>query len=63
MQRFLKAHPDNGKACRDEENPTINSRILRPRETLAINIPTNGDQEIHQAQYKIVQPPIHPLGW
>lgn len=27
-----------------------NSRTLRPRLTRAMNIPTKGDQEIHQAQ-------------
>ena len=27
----------------------MNCRTVRPFETLAINIPTNGDQEIHQA--------------
>ena len=27
-----------------------NSRIVRPREIRARNMPTNGDQEIHQAQ-------------
>src|SRR5690554_4376386 len=27
-----------------------NSRTVRPRETRAMNIPTKGDQEIHQAQ-------------
>src|SRR5690554_2714635 len=42
--------------------PTMNSRILRPSDNRAINIPTNGDQEIHQAQYIMVQPPIQPLG-
>ncbi len=30
--------------------PTMNSRIVRPRETRAMNRPTNGDQEIHHAQ-------------
>ena len=30
--------------------PRINSLILRPLDILAINIPTNGDHEIHQAQ-------------
>ena len=42
--------------------PTINSRMVRPRETRAINIPTKGDQEIHHAQYMMVQPPIQPVG-
>ena len=27
-----------------------NSRTVRPREIRAMNIPTNGDQAIHQAQ-------------
>src|SRR5690606_5149105 len=30
--------------------PAMNSRIVRPREIRAINIPTNGDQLIHQPQ-------------
>lgn len=30
--------------------PIINSRIVRPLETRAINVPTNGAQAIHQAQ-------------
>ena len=30
--------------------PTMNSRIVRPREMRATNMPTNGAQEIHQAQ-------------
>src|SRR5690606_4245501 len=30
--------------------PTTNSRMVRPRETRAMNMPTNGDQAIHQAQ-------------
>ena len=42
--------------------PTINSRIVRPLDTLAMNIPTNGDHEIHHAQYMIVQPPIQSPG-
>jgi len=29
---------------------TMNSRTVRPRETRAMNMPTKGDQEIHQAQ-------------
>src|SRR5680860_493465 len=36
----------------------MNSRTVRPRETRAINMPTNGDQENHQAQENIVQPCI-----
>ena len=43
--------------------PTMNSRMVRPLDTRAINIPTKGDQEIHHAQYMMVQPPIQPLGW
>jgi hypothetical protein len=30
--------------------PRMNSRTVRPLEILAMNMPTNGDQEIHQAQ-------------
>ena len=30
--------------------PMANSRTVRPREIRAINMPTNGDQEIHHAQ-------------
>jgi hypothetical protein len=30
--------------------PPMNSRIVRPREMRAMNMPTNGDQEIHQPQ-------------
>ena len=30
--------------------PRMNSRIVRPRETRAMNRPTKGDQLIHQAQ-------------
>jgi len=30
--------------------PRANSRIDRPREMRAMNMPTNGDQEIHQPQ-------------
>ena len=30
--------------------PRMNSRMLRPRETRAMNRPTNGDQLTHQAQ-------------
>lgn len=33
----------------------INSRILRPLEIFAIKSPTKGDQEIHHAQYRMVQ--------
>ena len=32
-----------------------NSRTVRPREILAIKRPTKGAQEIHQAQYTMVQ--------
>jgi hypothetical protein len=28
----------------------MNSRTVRPRDTRAMNMPTKGDQEIHQAQ-------------
>src|SRR5690625_3333358 len=37
--------------------PKINSRMLRPRDTRAINIPTKGDHDNHQPQYNRVQPP------
>ena len=40
--------------------PTTNWRMVRPREMRAMNMPTKGDQEIHQAQYSTVQPPNHP---
>ena len=33
----------------------INSLMVLPFDILAINSPTYGDQEIHHAQYKIVQ--------
>ena len=33
----------------------INSRMVLPLDILAMNNPTYGDQEIHHAQYKIVQ--------
>src|SRR5699024_496068 len=32
-----------------------NSRMVRPREILAMNMPTNGDQEIHHAHSSVVQ--------
>src|SRR5699024_12569868 len=35
--------------------PETNSRTVRPREIRAMNTPTNGDQEIHQTQKKMVQ--------
>ena len=38
-----------------ENGSAMNSRIVRPREILAMNRPTNGAQEIHQAQYMMVQ--------
>ena len=41
--------------------PRMNSRRVRPREMRAINSPTNGDHEIHQAQYNSVQLPNQPL--
>ena len=34
-----------------ENGSAMNSRIVRPREILAMNRPKNGAQEIHQAQY------------
>jgi hypothetical protein len=30
--------------------PRMNWRMVRPRDTRAMNNPTNGDQESHQAQ-------------
>src|SRR5699024_5933875 len=39
--------------------PVTNCLIVLPLDTLAINIPTNVDQEIHQAQSKMVQSLIH----
>src|SRR5699024_10317911 len=39
--------------------PIMNSRMVRPSETRAINVPTKGDQAIDQAQEKMVQPSIH----
>ena len=41
--------------------PAINSRIDLPFEILAINKPTNGDQDICQAQKNIVFAPNHSL--
>ena len=37
-----------------ENGSAMNSRIVRPREILAMNRPKNGAQEIHQAQYTMV---------
>src|SRR5699024_12540161 len=34
--------------------PNTNSLIVRPLDTLAINVPTNGDKAIHHAQYNTV---------
>ena len=37
--------------------------MVRPRETRAMNIPTNGDHESHHPQYSNVQPqPVARLG-
>src|SRR5690625_2378532 len=41
------------------KTPAMNCLMVRPLETRAINIPTNGAHEIHHAQYKIVQSLIH----
>src|SRR5699024_8348452 len=41
--------------------PVTNSRMVRPLEIRAINRPTNGAQEICQAQKKIVLAPNQPL--
>ena len=42
--------PGQGEAQRDQQHPQTSSRTLRPREMRAMNIPTKGAQEIHQAQ-------------
>ncbi|MNE79493.1 hypothetical protein D3C80_1759840 [compost metagenome] len=38
------------KAEGTSNTPIRNSRTVRPREMRAMNMPTNGDQAIHQAQ-------------
>ncbi|MNV60614.1 hypothetical protein D3C71_1530840 [compost metagenome] len=38
------------KAVGISSTPTTNSRTVRPREMRAMNMPTNGDQDTHQAQ-------------
>ncbi|MNC67623.1 hypothetical protein D3C75_1181330 [compost metagenome] len=38
------------KAVGTSSTPMTNSRTVRPREMRAMNMPTNGDQAIHQAQ-------------
>ena len=43
-------HPHEGEAGRDEQHAQTNSRMVRPRETRAMNIPTKGDQESHHPQ-------------
>ena len=48
------------KAVGTSSTPMTNSRMVRPREMRAMNMPTKGDQEIHQAQYRMVQPPNQP---
>ena len=45
-----KRHPHEGEADRHQQHPTMNSRMVRPRETRAMNMPTKGDQAIHQPQ-------------
>ena len=40
-----KVKPEGTKST-----PRINSRMVRPRDMRAMNMPTNGDQETHQAQ-------------
>ena len=52
LGRHKNVNPDGTKST-----PTTNSLIVLPREILAINSPTNGDQESHQVLYKSVQPP------
>ena len=41
--------------------PNKNSLMVRPLEILAKKIPTKGDQETHQPQYKMVQPPTQSV--
>ena len=43
-----------------KSTPPTKLRMVRPREMRAMNIPTNGDQAIHQPQYAMVQPPSQP---
>ncbi len=38
------------KAVGTSSTPVTNWRMVRPREMRAMNMPTKGDQEIHQAQ-------------
>src|SRR5690606_23284265 len=38
------------KAAGTSSTPTMNSRTVLPRDIRAMNMPTNGDQEIHQPQ-------------
>ena len=45
------------KPAGTNSTPVTNSRMVRPRETRAMNIPTNGDHESHHPQYSNVQPP------
>ena len=52
------------KPAGTNSTPVTNSRMVRPRETLAMNIPTNGDHESHHPQYSNVQPqPVARLGF
>ena len=46
-----------------KSTPMANSRMVRPRDTRAMNSPTKGAQDIHQPQYRIVQPPIQSVFW
>ena len=38
------------KTVGTSNTPSTNSRTVRPREMRAMNMPTNGDHEIHQPQ-------------
>ena len=38
------------KSAGNRVTPTVNSRIVRPRDTRAMNMPTNGDHDSHQPQ-------------
>ncbi|MOA09827.1 hypothetical protein D3C78_1296820 [compost metagenome] len=49
------------KPAGTNSTPVTNSRMVRPRETRAINMPTKGDQDNHQPQYNSVHPPSQLL--
>ncbi|MNT34087.1 hypothetical protein D3C72_1700440 [compost metagenome] len=50
------------KPAGTNSTPQTNWRMVRPRDTRAMNMPTNGDQDIHQPQYSRVQPPSQSVG-